>query len=194
MRKMKFLAVAAAVAAASPAVAQLPNSTHGYPVGQAPSRTRTGQQGVLGDWIHNNQGRVYSPNGQVINNGRVSNNGRVINNGRQCEQRTDRYGRVQTICSDRNNGTWDSPGRVDRERQIEREREARIERERQFEREREARIEREQRIERHREAQFDRQRDHRADQERKWEDKHGRGHGGGDHDADDSHRGGHGRR
>ena len=138
--KVSFLTVAATLAFATPAFAQ---------------------QGVLGDWIHGSQGRVYTPNGQVVNgrvvngqvvNGQVVNghvieprpvlsNGQIWNNGqmRDCIERVNRMGQREMICPD---GSHDRNAwlRRERERQAVLAREAQME---QAQMARQARIERE---------------------------------------------------
>ena len=114
MRKVELIAVFAALAVATPALAQgRGRGNGGIPPGQRP------RAGMCRIWIDGlPPGRQPAPtdcntaaanvpyNGRIIygdqtypSNRRVYNsNGQVITNGQNCIQRTDQYGRVHTLC------------------------------------------------------------------------------------------------
>jgi hypothetical protein len=119
MRKLESIAVFAALAIATPAMAQgrgrgnggVPPGQRpaagmcriwidGVPPGQQPAPTDCGTAAtrvpyngriIYGDQTNGSRRRVYDSNGQIYRNGQ------------DCVQRTDRYGRVQSICSDNDN-------------------------------------------------------------------------------------------
>jgi hypothetical protein len=127
MRKIEFIAAFAALALATPVMAQgRGRGNGGVPPGQRPAagmcriwidgvppghqpaptdcataEARVPYNGrvIYGDRTDDRRRRVYDSNGQVITNG----------NGDGCVRRADVYGRIQTICP---NGTYDRDGRV----------------------------------------------------------------------------------
>jgi len=125
MRKIECIAVFAALAIATPAMAQgRGRGNGGVPPGQRPpagmcriwidglppghqpaptdcatAAARVPYNGriIYGDQTSRSRRRVYDSNGQVIPNGQV------ITNGQGCIRRADRNGRIQTICPDNDN-------------------------------------------------------------------------------------------
>ena len=123
MRKIELIAVFAALAVATPAMAQgRGRGNGGVPPGQRPSA------GMCRIWIDGlPRGQQPAPtdcataaarvpyNGRIIYGDRTNgsgrrvynSNGQVITNGQNCVQRTDQYGRIQTLCPN-NNGNNDN--------------------------------------------------------------------------------------
>jgi hypothetical protein len=119
MRKLEFIAVFAALAVAVPAMAQRRGRGNGgvppgqrppagmcriwidgLPPGQQPAPTDCGTAAarvpyngriIYGDQVNGSRRRVYDSNGQIYTNGQ------------NCVQRSDRTGRIQTICSNNDN-------------------------------------------------------------------------------------------
>jgi hypothetical protein len=128
MRKLEFIAVFAALAVAVPAMAQgrgrgnggVPPGQRpgagmcriwidGLPPGQQPAPTDCGTAAarvpyngriIYGDQVNGSRRRVYDSNGQIYTNGQ------------NCVQRSDRTGRIQTICSNNDNDRDDRVSRV----------------------------------------------------------------------------------
>lgn len=133
MRKIELIAVFAALAVATPVIAQgRGRGNGGVPPGQRPSA------GMCRIWIDGlPPGQQPAPTdcataaARVPYNGRViygdqtygsgrrvyNSNGQVITNGQNCIQRTDQYGRVHTLCPNNgsiNNGRINDNDRDDR--------------------------------------------------------------------------------
>jgi hypothetical protein len=133
MRKTEFIVALAALALATPVMAQgRGRGNGGIPPGQRPSAgmcriwidgVPPGQQPRQTDCATAEARRPY--NGRVIYGDRTTDrrrrvyesNGQVITNGDGCVRRADVYGRIQTICP---NGTYDrgtyDRGTYDRDR------------------------------------------------------------------------------
>lgn len=129
MRKIELIAAFAALAVATPAMAQgrgrgnggVPPGRRpaagmcriwidGLPPGHQPAPTdcataaaRVPYNGriIYGDRADDSRRRVYDSRGEVIRNGQI------ITNGQGCIRRADQYGRIQTICQNNNNNDRD---------------------------------------------------------------------------------------
>lgn len=124
MRKIELIAAFAALAVATPAMAQgRGRGNGGVPPGQRPAAgmcriwidglppghqpaptdcataaARVPYNGriIYGDRADDSRRRVYDSRGEVIRNGQI------ITNGQGCIRRADQYGRIQTICQNNN--------------------------------------------------------------------------------------------